>query len=846
MRPFARTLLPLFAALVPGMVGAQFDTSLTVVPDTNAADMDRRAAAYSISAADLDNELNSQGVSSVLQSSRDPFNSVATFTFGQARFRIRGYDGENALLSLNGVLANDLETGIPPWTYWGGLNDVTRWVETRTGISPSRFNFGGVGGYSEIGLRASELRRGTRFSYALSNRRYRHRVMFTYNTGMRANGWAFSFSGSRRWANEGYAPGTFYDASAYFVSVEKRINPKHSVYFTGLGAPLKQGREGLAVKEALNLTGDHYYNPNWGWQEGKKRNAVVMNDHKPILLLGHIFKPDDSTEWATNVMCTFGRDGMTGLNWFDAKNPTPTYYRYLPSYYASSDPAYAADLTSAWQMDASTQQIDWDALYQANYNNMYTVQDAEGISGNNVSGLRSKYMIRDMRADPFRIAVNSVWTKAMRHNLHVTAGASWNKQKTHYFKVVDDLLGGDFWVDLNQFAELDVNNPISANNDLEHPNHVVREGDVFGYDYEIHTRLVNAFGQVEKKWDRVEAYAGATISQTRYWRVGNMMNGLFPDISKGPSEKENFLSGGVKAGAVYKLSGRHYLTANATVMSRPATPRNAYLSPRLRPTVIDGLVNEKVLGGEIGYLARMPRLKGRATLYYTRINDQVWNRTFFNDDLLANVNYTMTGVDQTHMGLELGLEGKLSPTWTVTAVAAMGRYTYSSRPSATITRDNLDTAVVSGRTVYWKNYRVGGMPQSAYSIGSRYNSPKFWSVGGNVNWFGQIYLDPNPDRRTAEAVEGLITEDPQWNKLLDQPRLNNGVTVDVYANKSWMIQRKYRVALNLSVTNLFDNQDLITGGYEQLRYDRLNPDKFPARYSYLYGRTFFAMLTFSF
>lgn len=808
--------------------------------------MDLRAAAYSISAADLDDELNGQGVSSALQSSRDVFNSVATFTFSQARYRIRGYDAENALTSLNGVLVNDLETGMPPWSYWGGLNDVTRWVETRNGISPTRYNFGGPGGYSEIGMRASEMRRGTRLSYALTNRRYSHRIMLTHNTGMMANGWAFSFSGSRRWANEGYAPGTFYDASAYFLSAEKRLNARHSVYFTGMGAPIKQGREGLAVQEAIDLVGDNYYNPNWGWQEGKKRNAVVLNDHKPILMLGHIWKPDDSTEWTTNILYSFGRDGITGLNWFDAKNPLPTYYRYLPSYHTSSDPSYAMDLASAWQSEPNTQQIDWNALYQANYNNLYTVQDAEGVSGNNVSGLRSKYMVQDMRADPMRIAVNSVWNRALKNDLHVTAGASWNKQRTHYFKVVDDLLGGDFWVDLNQFAELDVNDPVSANNDLEHPNHVVREGDVFGYDHEIHTRLINAFGQVEKKWNKVEAYAGATVSQTSYWRVGNMRNGLFPETSKGASDKQNFLNAGVKAGAVYKLSGRHYFTANASFLTRPPAPRTAYLSPRMRPRVIDGLVNEKVLGFDISYLARMPRLKGRATLYYTRINDQVWNRTFFNDDLLANVNYSMTGVDQTHMGLELGLEAKLSPTWTATAVAAMGRYTYSSRPSATITRDNLDTAVVIGRTIYWKNYRVGGMPQTAYSIGTRYNSPKFWSVGANLNWFGDIYLDPNPDRRTAEAVEGLITEDPQWDKLLDQPKLDDGITLDVFAMKSWMIQRKYRIALNVSVTNVLDNQDLVTGGYEQLRYDRLNPDKFPARYAYMYGRTFFAMLTFSF
>ena len=151
-----------------------------------------------------------------------------------------------------------------------------------------------------------------------------------------------------------------------------------------------------------------------------------------------------------------------------------------------------------------------------------------------------------------------------------------------------------------------------------------------------------------------------------------------------------------------------------------------------------------------------------------------------------------------------------------------------------------------GRTVYWDGYRVGGMPQTAMSLGARYQSPKFWSVGASLNYFNDIYLDPNPDRRTAEAVEGLVTDDPQWDKLLEQTKLDDGVTLDIYATKSWMYKKKYRIALNASVSNVLDNQDLITGGFEQLRFDTQNPDKFPAKYGYMFGRTFFAMVTFSF
>ncbi len=91
-----------------------------------------------------------------------------------------------------------------------------------------------------------------------------------------------------------------------------------------------------------------------------------------------------------------------------------------------------------------------------------------------------------------------------------------------------------------------------------------------------------------------------------------------------------------------------------------------------------------------------------------------------------------------------------------------------------------------------------------------------------------------------------MDSDPQWNALLDQTKLDNNVTVDLFAGKSWMIQRKYRLAVNFTLSNLLDNQDFRIGGFEQLRYDRMDVDRFPPKYSYLFGRNYFAMVTFSF
>lgn len=833
-------------AYLGGGVHAQTDSIPTSsAPDTTALSNEPQVPVFTLTADDLDSELGAQDISGILQSSRDVFTSTAGFNFGTARFRIRGYDSRNMWVSINGILVNDLESGWATWSQWAGLNDVTRWMQVRTGIASSRLNFGGLGGYTDIHARAREMRKGVRVSYASTNRAYRNRIMFTASSGMRKDGWAFSFSGSRRWAEEGYVEGSSFNAYAYLLSAEKKLNDRHSIVFTGFGAPIVQGRQGVAIQEAYDLAGTNYYNPYWGYQDGVKRNARMSFDHKPMLMASHYFKLDEKTTWNSTVFYTFGRDGLTGLQWFDARDPRPDYYRYLPSYYSATDPSEASALTNEWLTDVNRRQIDWDQLYFANGKNLYTVHNADGIEGNTVTGNRSKYIIEEQRADPTRIGLNSVYSKELEEGEQITFGGSLHHQRTHYFKTIEDLLGGDFWLDVDQFANRDFNDTLVAQNDLDRTNKVVRSGDTFGYDYDIQTRLYNAFAQYEKSVGDLDVYVGVDLSYHAFWRFSRLQNGRFPDESAGKSETQRFFTYGLKGGATYKLSGRHFVSANASWITRPPIPRTAFLSPRTRGATVDGLTTEKIYSGDLNYILRFPRLKGRATAYYTKFMDQIWSRSFYHDEFRTLVNYSMTGVDQIHTGVELGVEADLTSTWKLSLVYAGGSYLYDSRPSATITRDNSPEVFDSDRTVYWKNYRVGGMPQTAASIGLRYNSPKYWFAGFNLNHFDGIYLDPNPDRRTAEAIGNYYDSDPQVDQLLDQTKLDANQTLDVFLGKSWIV-KGYRIAVNATISNILDNQDFRIGGFEQSRYDRTDIDKFPPKFSYLFGRNYYAMVTFSF
>lgn len=797
---------------------------------------------------DGENSSGSAGnISGLLQSSRDVFAATAGFNFSPARFKIRGYQSDKTMILLNGIPMNDLETGYGTWYKWGGLNDITRYSETKNWLSDNPYHFGGIGGYSNIDARASAIRKGSRLSYAATNRSYSHRLMYTYGTGMQKNGWAFSMSASTRLAQEGYVEGTFYEAYGYFLAAEKQINKRHNLNLSILGAPTKRGKSSISTLETYELSGDNYYNSYWGYQtlaDGSrvKRNSRTTDSHMPIIALTHTWKINDNSALKTSLNSSFGKYGQTALNWYDAKDPRPDYYKYLPSYYTSiNDEVNAQKMFDNWQNE-ETRQIQWDDLYFANSKNLYTLKDQDG----NVlaEGLRSKYIVETRWNNLLSGGLSSVYSY-QKDNFSLNTGVFGQIQRNHYYNTIDDLLGGDFWVDVNQFAEQDFIDPNAAQSDLQNPNRIVKEGDIYANNYYIYNFNTTAFAQVNYETKKVDYYAAIELSDELFYREGLFQTGLFPDNSLGKSETQNFINYAVKGGATYKVSSRQYITANAAYLTEAPTSRSAFISPRTRNVMVDDLKNETIYTGDINYILRFPKLKMRLTYYYTERKDAIWSRSFYHDEYRSFVNYVMEDVDYFHQGIEFGIDGTIVGGLTGNAVVAVGQHLYNSRPQASIYVDNSAELIASDKTVYLQNYKIGGMPQSAASFGLKYNGKKYWFAGVNLNYFADIYLDPNPDRRTEESIAGFVESDPQYLETIEQTKLDNGYSLNLFAGKSFKIN-DYFLNLNVNVSNLTNNTNFITGGYEQLRFDTQNIEKFPPKLGYLYGLNYFIMATLRF
>jgi hypothetical protein len=847
-----KRILSISAVLISLHAFSQTDSTATETPkDSSGTDNTFQIPIFSTTGGDLEGDLEQQDVSSLLMSSRDVFTQFASFQFGAARYRMRGYMAENQLVMINGVNVNNLETGFSSWSNWGGLNDVTRYVETRFGNVANRMNFSGPGGYTNIDSKASSFKKGTRVSYASANRIFQHRGMITHSTGMMQNGWAVTVSGSIRQgdAKNGpkmYSPGTYFSAYAYYISIDKRLNDKHLLSFTGFGAPIEQGRASAHTLEAYELTGTNYYNNLWGYQDGKVRNSNVSKTHRPMLMLSHIFNLKEDSKLTSTIYYNFGKNGITRLNYGDGPSPKPDYYRYMPSFYYLAGDQTNGDLAQYnWENNINgIQQVRWDDLIAANQNNLYSTPPQMGNV--NASQSRGIYVLENQIENLKNVGFNTVFNKRIE-KLFVSAGLNGNIYRDRKYKVVEDLLGASYWLDVDQFADNLGVDPMIMQNNIDKPWNMVKQGDEFGYNYNININRVELWGQGEYNLKNLDLYVGVSVSNSQIWREGHWANGKFPTTSKGKSEVKDFLNYGIKGGATYKLSGRHFITVNGTYFTRNPESNNIFVSPRTRNTIVKDITNEKVLSWDANYIVRYPGLKVRLTYYYTQINDQTWVRTFYNDAYNNNTNLIMTGLDQNHQGLELGLEKTLFTSHVIQAAVGYGQFLYTSRPKLQAWQDNTETALFSDRTVYLKNYKVGGSPQLVSGIGYKYNARKFWFVGVYLSYFDQIYIEANPDRRTEEAVDGYLNTDKEAvDKIVGQERLPSYYTLNANGGKSFRIKKKYYLAFNLSINNILNNQNIRTSGYEQLRWDYTNVSKFDNKYYYMQGITYMAIVNFSF
>lgn len=792
-----------------------------------------------------DNETIS-GSSGILQSSKDIFLNRAAFDFGQAFFKVRGYDSSNGQVLLNGIPMNKFYDGRPQWNNWGGLNDVIRNQEFTNGLSVSTYTFGGILGNTNIDTRPSGLRPGTRLSGSMSNRTYRSRLMATYNSGLKNNGLAYTFSSSRRWSNTGYVDGTLYDAYSFFGSLEYKLNDKNSVVLTSILARNRRGRSAAITEEVFDLVGNQY-NPYWGNQDGKIRNSREREIFEPLFMLNHFLQSKKLT-WTSGIAYQFGANARSRLGYYNAPNPDPTYYRYLPSFYINSP--IGGDFNNASLAEEGflkNPQIQWNGLYTAN-TNLYN----EG---------KAAYLLYDDVIENRELTLSSTVDYSINEHIQLGIGGNFKTLSSENFAEIQDLLGASFHEDIDSFSDTlnDFNGSATKT-----------EGEKFNYHYNIDAAQVDGFGQIGLNFKRWRGFVAGSFLSFGAQRNGLFQNERFFENSLGNSEKASFSSLALKSGVTYFHSGRHWLTVNGAVVNKPPTLQNIFINPRENNDIVPEIQTEKITTIDLSYLIRLPDLTGRISAFYTRFQNTTDINFFFVNSGVGSdfVQEAVTALDKLHKGIELGLEYQVSANVKLSAVGNFGEYIYASDPSVQINFDtagaqedlidpegNIDLGIAK-----LKGLKLAQGPQTAVAFGVEYRSPKYWWIGATTNYLANNFinistitrtqsflLDPDTGERFPDATDENVA------RILKQQKLDDFYLLNLVGGKSWIVNKKY-VSAFVSVNNAFD-QVFKSGGYEQSRngnYGQLKQDNlsgtpsFAPKYWYGYGRTYFLNLAISF
>lgn len=749
-------------------------------------------------------ESSSQSSVGLLSASKDVFAQAAAYELGAYWFRTRGYDNKYSDVMFNGVRMNKVDNDRVDFGNWGGLNDVTRYpAEVTYGLEPSDYTFGDLGGVMYIDTRPSTMRTGTSLSYSLANRSYRQRVMATHNTGLNKNGWGFMASGSRRWANEGRIDGTFYDAWAYYLGAEKKINDQHTLNLTVMGAPYRRSTNSPATQEIYDLMGTGY-NAYWGYQNGEKRSERIKKNHEPMGQLTHHWDFNENSKLTSTISYQTGKNGGSRLDWYKGNNPSPIYYRRMPSFDDST--------LAAWQNnDTSFTQINWQDIYTANLNQA----DGHGVYA----------LVSDVNEDDI-LAFSSTLRSQLNDKTTLFAGVNYKSTNSEIYRELDDLLGAQFYWDIDDYADPGQ----SGNYDESNPNRKAYEGDRIQYNYETTHDVMDAWASANFKVEKFDLTLGGKLSNTSIQR-----NGLFDNYqytnSYGESEKHDFLDYGAKLQLIYKIDGRNFITANGAYYTNAPTVNDVFPQGRENNSSIPDLESTKVSSADINYILRGSKVKARVTGYYTKTADEVETSFGYLDFEDANL-FTaevLSGVDKQYFGTEIAVDAQLTTRIRAKAVASIGQYTYTNNPDLYYFSD--DYAEEGGYrylgTSYLKDYKLAVSPQKGYSLGFEYRDPNYWWFGVTGNFLADNYVDIAPSRRTDRFIRDQygdlypqVTEEG-LRRTLQQEKFDDQFMLNANVGKTFRFG-DYYMGISLTVNNVLDNKDYRTGGFEQLRVANYN------------------------
>ncbi len=665
----------------------------------------------------LTEQLGDQPFPDVLKMTPGVYSTRTGGGSGDAVVTIRGFQSENVGLLLNGIPISSVENGLIYWNNWTGLADVTRAIQVQRGLGASNVALNSVGGTINIITKTTEVEEGGFLEYSATS--YGNAKMsLGLSSGLMENGFAVNFLGSRT-QGDGYIDATYVDAWAYFLTVAKTFNPKHKLVMTALGAPERHGQRNLKLsKEEIDRNGLKF-NKDWGSYNGKINNASENFYHKPWITLNHYWSISPELFIASSLYIS---PGSGGGKWSDA---------------------YGWNTPSIFEYRNPSGQIDWNAIYQ---NNATHFDSAILSNGQVATGFSKNVQTHFLASHNWNGFLSRMEFKASK-SLKYTLGIHLRQFRSELKQTVEDLLGGDFYID----------NYAWAVDGLAGRSEIKTVGDIIKVYNGAKNPSGTLFGQINFDEEKINTFISASLTSTWYqrWDRYNYVNDIYSDVIR----KNGF---DVKAGINYKISESIDIYTNGGYFSR--APYYKYVFGNFTNVPTQGIANEKVLSAEAGIRYLTGKTQAGINYYYT-----IWeDKNFLSNEYIQLENNSstralVTGLDALHMGLEAEINHQFCEVFRAGWFVSAGNWKWRNDVSAVLFNDN--NVAVDTVNVYANGLNVGGSPQ--FQTGLTGDLVIFERFNLSANWiFNDLfYANFDPALRTSPADRSQAYRIPGYSTL---------------------------------------------------------------------------------
>ena len=653
-------------------------------------------------------KLGNQEYPEILKSTPSVYATKAGGGYGDSRIFMRGFDSNNIGVLINGAPVNDMESGKVYWSNWAGLSDVTQSMQVQRGLGASKLALSSVGGTINILTKSTDAEQGGSVYAGVGNDGM-VKQDFSISTGLLNNGWAVTLAGGRKYGN-GYAQATNFDGWSYFLNISKILNEKHRISLTAFGAPQwhNQRSNMHTIQSYRDNPAGTLWNSDYGYRNGKIYNVGYAYNyyHKPQVALNHFWNINESTMLITSAYFSKSNGGGRRIDGTD-KN-------WLTVDYNSGNDYDVTKRTPEGLMD-------FDAVINANASSTKgsTCIVANGINSHDWYGILSS-LTKDMAG------------------LKITGGFDGRFYKGYHAYVIEDLLGGKYYLDISkQLTDSVTGNPVFIGKNVNRPGDTpLKKGDYINYHNLGEVLWAGFFGQAEYATDQYSAFISASLADNSYRRTDYF---LYTPEQGQVTDWISFTTYTFKGGANYNINENQNVFVNGGYINR--APYMKYAFKGNTNDFNKDAVNEKILTGEVGYGYQSSQVNIKANIYITQWKDRGFTQNF--NGLYANI----LGLNQLHKGVEV--EGSYKPMSKLTfkGMVSIGEWKYSDDVNFDLYDAN--QAFIKNYSAYIGGTHVGNSAQTTAFLSADYEVLPKLKVGVDYTYYGRNYADFDATLRTT-------------------------------------------------------------------------------------------------